>query len=89
MKHYHLRWAQPPADHPDWMACEVSDEGHVLRAIEHFAMGWADYRDAARDDVPSLWDQPFDPAAIAQDETLKLHEITPDQFAALWAKGAD
>jgi hypothetical protein len=87
MKHYHLRWTQAAPDHPDWMACEVSDEGRVLRAIEHFAMGWADYRDAARDGVPSLWDQSFDPAVVGQDGGPRLHEITPEKFQALWAKG--
>ena len=51
MKHYHLRWSAPADDHPDWIACEVSDDGHVLRTVEHFAMGWADYRDAAREEV--------------------------------------
>ena len=51
MKHYHLRWSEPADDHPDWIACEVSDDGHVLRTVEHFAMGWADYRDATREEV--------------------------------------
>lgn len=86
MKHYHLRWTQAPADHPDWMALEVTEDGQVLRQIEHFAMGWADYRDATREDVPNLWDRPFVAAEASAEPGLALHEVTAEKFGALWAK---
>ena len=89
MKHYHLRWSAAADDHPDWIACEVSDDGHVLRTVEHFAMGWADYCDATREEVQSLWDRPFNAEEIRQDGTLALHETTPEKFEALWAKSGD
>ena len=85
MKHYHATWVHDRPDDPVWMAYEVSDEGHVTRMIEHFAVGWTDYRSAAQEDCQSLIDQPFDPAAF-EDGAMTLREITADWFAGLWRK---
>ena len=85
MKYYHVTWAHDLPGEPVRMAYEVSDEGHVTRMIEHFAVGWTDYREAAREESESLIDQPFDPAAFG-DAAISLREITSDWFAGLWAK---
>ena len=85
MKHYHATWAHDLPDEPVWMAYEVSDEGHVTRMIEHFAVGWTDYREASQEEAESLLDRAFDPAAFDQDG-MTLREITEDWFAGLWRK---
>lgn len=85
MKHYHATWVHDRPDDPVWMAYEVTDDGRVTRMVERFAVGWTDYREAAREEAESLIDQPFDPAAF-EDEAMTLREITPDWFAGLWAK---
>ena len=84
MKHYRCTWAQAEPDQPDWMACKVTEDGHVIRLIEHFAVGWTDYRDAAREDCVSLSNRAFDPSELALDEALTLEEIAPEAFEALW-----
>ncbi len=85
MKYYHATWAHDLPDEPVWMAYEVSEEGHVLRMIERFAVGWTDYREAAREEAESLIDRAFDPSAFEQD-SMTLREITPDWFEGLWRK---
>jgi hypothetical protein len=85
MKYYHGTWTHKLPDQPDWMAYEVSDEGAVLRMIEHFALGWADYRDASLEGSSSLVDQAFDPASFALDETMALREIAADHSKACGA----
>ena len=85
MKHYHVTWTHDLPDEPVWMAYEVAGDGLVTRMIEHFAVGWTDYREAAQEESESLIDHPFD-AAPFQDPSMSLREITPDWFAGLWAK---
>jgi len=85
LKHYHATWVHDRPDDPVWMAYEVSDEGHVTRMIEHFAVGWTDYRSAVQEESESLTDGPFDPAAF-EDGSMTLREITADWFAGLWRK---
>jgi hypothetical protein len=86
VKHYHATWTHDRPDDPVWMAYEVTDEGQVTRLIEHFAVGWTDYREAAREDCESLVDGPFEPSAFEGD-AMTLREITPEWFAGLWRKG--
>ncbi len=85
MTYYHATWAHDLPDEPAWMAYEVSDEGHVTRMIEHFAVGWTDYREAVREEVESLIEAEFDPAAF-DDDSMTLREITAEWFGGLWAK---
>ncbi|MBP1806109.1 hypothetical protein [Rubellimicrobium aerolatum] len=82
MLHYHLTWTDPRPDEPDWMACEVSEEGHVTRLVEHFALGWTDWREATREERDSLWADPFAPPG--PDDGVALREIAPEDFEALW-----
>lgn len=84
MKHYHATWTHDRPDEPVWMAYEVAEDRTVLRMVERFAIGWTDYRDAAREDSPSLLDQPFDPSDMDLDATMTLREITAEEFEALW-----
>ncbi|EYD77351.1 hypothetical protein Rumeso_01058 [Rubellimicrobium mesophilum DSM 19309] len=85
MKYYHAAWTHDLPDEPVWMAYEVSEDGNVTRMVEHFAVGWTDYRMATREECENLIDQPFDPAAF-DEEAMTLREITPDWFAGLWRK---
>ncbi len=84
MKYYHATWSHAVPDEPVWMAYEVSDEGHVLRMVEHFAIGWTDYREAWREESESLIDAPFDPAGFGTDDAPTLREITAAEFETLW-----
>ncbi len=85
MKHYRATWDHDLPDEPVWTAYEVTDEGRVLRMIEHFAVGWTDYREAAAEDCESLVEPAFDPSAFGGPGATLL-EITPDWFAGLWRK---
>jgi hypothetical protein len=87
MKHFRATWTHDRPDEPVWMAYEVSEDGRVTRMIEHFAVGWTDYREAAREESESLIDQAFDPAAF-DDPSMTLREITAEEFEGRWRKGA-
>ena len=86
MPYYHSTWTHDSPDDPVWMAYEVTDERNVVRLIEHFALGWTDYREAAQEECVSLLDRPFEPSEADLDPTVTVEEITAEAFEALWSK---